>query len=55
MPHRPTAEDKKFQTQDDVRILKQAEEIKLDKPRMQRAAVQAKTEVKALQKVARKR
>ncbi len=49
-----TTQDKEFQAQDDVRTLKQAEEIKSDKTRLKRAATQAKSEMKTLQKVARK-
>jgi len=48
MPH---VSEKEFQAQDDLRTLKNAEEIKKSKPRMGAAKKMAKQEMKAIAKV----
>ena len=48
---RLTAEDKKFRTEDDLRTLRRAEEIKKDKSRVADARKLAKQEVAALRKI----
>ncbi len=48
---RLTAEDKQFRTEDDLRTLRRAEEIKKDKSRVADARKLAKLEVAALRKI----
>ena len=46
-----TAEDQKFQAEDDVRTLVRAEEIRKDSKRFDRAMKQARVQMAALKKV----
>ncbi len=48
-----TGMDKQFQTESDVRALRQAEEVKASPTRMKAAQKEAKKEVKELTKVAK--
>ena len=54
MPHvtkATTAEDQKFQAEEDVRTLSRAAEIRKDKPRHARAAKEARAQMAALNDV----
>ena len=48
---RMTAEDKKWRTEEDLRTLRRAEEIKKDKSRVKDVKVLVKEEMKALSKI----
>lgn len=48
------AMDKKWQAQDDLHHLKRAEEVKSDPSRLKAAQAEAKAQLQALQKVAKK-
>jgi hypothetical protein len=47
-------QEREWRAQDDLRILRQAEEIRMDKSRLTHASKMAEREMKALQKVAGK-
>ena len=51
MEHATSADDKKYQAEEDVRTLVRAEEIRKDKSRLRRATVMAKKQLAALRGV----
>lgn len=50
---RKSAEDRKWQAQDDLRTLQRAQEIQADKSRLQAAKVEVRNQMAALSKVAK--
>lgn len=52
---RMSAQEKKWQAEDDLRVMQRAEQIKSDPTRMKAAQREANSQVKALQKVVGKK
>ena len=52
---RMTAQEKRWQAEDDLRVMQRAQEISADKARLQAAQKVAQQQVKSLQKVAGKK
>lgn len=54
-PTKMTTEEKKYQAEDDLRTLRRAEEVKMSKNRLEAAKVIAKQEIKALNKIQKRK